>query len=381
MDADTFVRNRSGLRIRAFERSVPVTTNSAGFRYREIPREKPDGVRRFFALGDSTTFGYRVGDDETYSACLEHLIGRRAGTRKPRREVVNAGVIGHATPQGLRHLVKDVLPFAPDAILVSYAMNDNDPVHRQHRFTWNPGYYRVADGRRQEAGPAWKIELRNFIFNNSNLGRWFVWTVTDIRYRLWRRINRDAIKSGRFVLVPAGEYREHLMEFIRIARSRSMAVVFVTSPVQLKQTRYPLYGLTRLGDRSWCGEAAAVALTAVARAKTTEERSSMYYYLGRLYEKLGAKENARKAYLRALEFEEPDVNWRWRALEYSRIMIEVGKREGVPVADSLHAFAGRELGDDPPGLFADQYHPGPLGHEIIADEIYRVLLREGIIGK
>jgi hypothetical protein len=56
------------------------TNNAQGFRSdREFSRRPPPGVLRILSLGDSFTAGYRVGQDETFSARLEEWINRKKG--------------------------------------------------------------------------------------------------------------------------------------------------------------------------------------------------------------------------------------------------------------------------------------------------------------
>jgi lysophospholipase L1-like esterase len=99
------------------------TTNSFGFRgTREYVIPKPVGTRRVVVFGDSFTFGFGVDDDQTYAAILEQLLDSAcAGTEI---EVVNAGVSGFSTSQELALLEHEASPFAPDAVVVGFFIND-----------------------------------------------------------------------------------------------------------------------------------------------------------------------------------------------------------------------------------------------------------------
>jgi hypothetical protein len=57
-------------------------------------------------------------------------------------------------------------------------------------------------------------------------------------------------------------------------------------------------------------------------------------------------------------------------VEYSKKVAEVGARLSDEVVDGRAAFA-RAVGDGAkvPQLFADSYHPSPLGHKILAQEL------------
>ena len=47
------------------------TMNADRYRGRPVALEKPDGVTRVIAIGDSYTFGYAIDDDQTYAVRLE----------------------------------------------------------------------------------------------------------------------------------------------------------------------------------------------------------------------------------------------------------------------------------------------------------------------
>ena len=96
-----------------------LSTNSRGLRGPEIPRKKGDF--RILALGDSTTFGLGVDDDQTWPAALERAL--REKTRRP-FEVINAGVPGYTAFQGLCYLRDRGLSLDPDLVLATFGFND-----------------------------------------------------------------------------------------------------------------------------------------------------------------------------------------------------------------------------------------------------------------
>lgn len=84
--------------------------------------------QRIVCLGDSSTFGIRLLDGHSGDANAHF----RADNAYPEQlatladaEVVNAGVIGHTAPLGLRRLRGLVLPLHPDVVLVRYGFNDH----------------------------------------------------------------------------------------------------------------------------------------------------------------------------------------------------------------------------------------------------------------
>jgi hypothetical protein len=77
----------------SFEDQAWYRINRQGIRdRREFAILKPAGVYRIAALGDSSTFGMAVEEEDTWPRLLEsELAGRRA------REVINFGVMGYDT--------------------------------------------------------------------------------------------------------------------------------------------------------------------------------------------------------------------------------------------------------------------------------------------
>lgn len=96
---------------------VIVHTNSAGFRgTREYAIEKPAGVIRIAALGDSFVFGFGVRDQETFSAVLESY-GKS-------REVLNLGVPGYGIDQIYLSYKEIAKQYHPDVVLIGIFPED-----------------------------------------------------------------------------------------------------------------------------------------------------------------------------------------------------------------------------------------------------------------
>jgi lysophospholipase L1-like esterase len=105
-----------------------VRINALGFRGEEIARRKPRGTLRIVCIGDSTTFGVwrdspmiiRFAVD--YPASLQRRL-RAEGDQ--RVEVVNAGVLGYTTAEGLALYLSRVLELDPDVVTVRLGNNDH----------------------------------------------------------------------------------------------------------------------------------------------------------------------------------------------------------------------------------------------------------------
>ncbi len=110
-----------------------VTTNSLGMRGPETTVEKPDGVYRIAAIGDSYTFGMGVNDEDCLPAQLDRALNRH-GPPGRRFEVLNFGASGYSTRDEAIVLRHRALAFDPDLILVTYVLNDPElhPFHALH---------------------------------------------------------------------------------------------------------------------------------------------------------------------------------------------------------------------------------------------------------
>lgn len=79
----------------------------------QLPALSGDSV--ILSFGDSLTYGTGVGDDDAYPAVLERLTGL---------SVVNAGVPGEETPQGLKRLPQLLNEYKPALLVLCHGGND-----------------------------------------------------------------------------------------------------------------------------------------------------------------------------------------------------------------------------------------------------------------
>jgi hypothetical protein len=112
-------RNRPGTRakIALAGSTYEVTINSRGQRGPERGYEKPARVKRVVLLGDSTAWGWGVGDEEMWPRLVERALEGRV-------EIVNLAVPGYGTDQELLMLEREGLKYEPDLVLLAFVHND-----------------------------------------------------------------------------------------------------------------------------------------------------------------------------------------------------------------------------------------------------------------
>jgi len=199
--------------------------SSAGFRTHEFERKRP-AVYRILALGDSCTFGQILRGDRygymhnPYPLVLEKLLADRVGPG--RFEVLNAGVPGYNSYQGLMLLRGKLRGLDPDLITVRYGWNDvflSDAPPGQ-----SP--YREPDSRLAIAleDLALRTALYPFV---RRLG-------FELRAR--REQSPEALqeafarKTQWFPTVPLPDYEHNLRRIVEIGRARGAQVWLLTAP-------------------------------------------------------------------------------------------------------------------------------------------------------
>lgn len=106
------------------------TVNAHGFRGPALERARTDDVLRVATLGDSSTFGFGVRWEDTFSAQL----AARLAADGTACEVLCAGVVGYSVVQGVERYRRDVRPYAPDVVVAAFgAVNEGFDVERSDR--------------------------------------------------------------------------------------------------------------------------------------------------------------------------------------------------------------------------------------------------------
>lgn len=194
---------------------VPKSTNSFGFRYKEdIPYEKTVDEYRIFVLGDSSTFGHGVNDEETFAAQLERMLNKYSNNYKFR--VINAACPGHTTYQNLIVLKHMVLPFHPDMVII--ANNDDhalEYMEEKERAYRNPFIRRL-----------------NIVLYRSDYYLLFQRVILDIKIFFLTKLKIISFPSL-VRRVSLKDYKNNLKEFIKIAKKNNIQLIFIKMPINM----------------------------------------------------------------------------------------------------------------------------------------------------
>jgi lysophospholipase L1-like esterase len=148
----------------AFLMGVPVSINSAGLRDGEYSLAKPPGVYRIMMLGDSTTFGWGVRQEDTAAKFLERKLNGNSPAGFDKVEVMNTGVGNYDTVQEVTYYETIGYKYQPDLVVLVFFINDPEPVPVEKKSFLIDRSYLIAfatnrfDGALRHAGvrPDWK---------------------------------------------------------------------------------------------------------------------------------------------------------------------------------------------------------------------------------
>lgn len=114
-------RQRPGA-VLLYSNGTRATANAEGFRGPEVAIPKPSGTFRIILLGESSTHGWYVNDNQTIDAYLRELLA--ADRPDLRLEVVNLAYDGYDAYQMWQRLLDDGVRLQPDLIVVNAGAND-----------------------------------------------------------------------------------------------------------------------------------------------------------------------------------------------------------------------------------------------------------------
>jgi lysophospholipase L1-like esterase len=214
-------------------RSNPVwriALNEEGFRSAPFSTTKKPGVLRVACIGDSWTFGMNVDQDQMYPARLEALLKANppAGARDV--EVMNFGILGYTSFQGLQLLKTRVLDFQPDVVVIGFGMNDSDVAGYRDRDVLTPGPASWRDRIKTVTGHSELLALLKYValafrFHAQSFGEFLKADAKTDQGKSNANVNYDELEP--WTRVSPRDYDRNLREMIQRARAQGARAVLL----------------------------------------------------------------------------------------------------------------------------------------------------------
>jgi lysophospholipase L1-like esterase len=201
-----------------------ISLNSEGYRSAEV-NAKAASTIRVACVGDSWTFGMNVDQDRTYPSRLAAWLSTIHPGR--RFEVLNFGVLGYSSFQGLQLLERRVLSVDPDIVAIGFGMNDSEVAGYRDKDM-------VTDAR-----PPFFARARDAVqdLESYKLLDYFALVLKFHPKSTGEYLKEDAEAKGSsdadyasvepWTRVSPPDYERNLREMIRLSRSRGANVVLL----------------------------------------------------------------------------------------------------------------------------------------------------------
>ncbi len=252
---------------------------------------KPPGTCRIAFMGDSQLIssGPRAYAGRiTYPKVVEASLAREGlgGDRGQPVEVLNAGISGYSSWQGLMLLRSELLPLQPDVVVTAFGYHDaNRALSHDHEvLTDDP----------------WTWRLRSLMYRSR-----VVLLLRSLSLQFQARRNDRSAPRDQRMRVPPERFARNLTTFAEMGRSGSFRLVFLLQPFR-------------------------------------------------------------------------DASLVEQAAEHRRVLLEVARRQGIPVIDAQSLFAEMPAGRRQ-ALFDDFVHLNRDGHAVMAGLVRRRLVEVGVL--
>jgi len=190
--------------------------NKQGFRNKNIFLiPKPDSTYRIICLGDSVPFGFNcetTKTSETYPELLKGFLKKKSNLDI---EVINAGVPGYSSLQGLRYLKRDLLQFEPDMVIVHFGPDDGATAI----------YF---SDKEQVLSPKWFVDTQNFLCRSKTYT--FLNAVIFYFKSQWRHSSSSEPR------VDEKDYKKNLSDIARLGEEFGFETIFLPSLQYAKET-------------------------------------------------------------------------------------------------------------------------------------------------
>lgn len=325
---------------------------------------KPEGAFRVLVFGGSTVVGYPV-EELGFVSQLEHWL--RQFEPEQKLEVYNLAMIGRSSAY-VRQMVERTRGDRPDLLIVMTGHNEYLGGEKN-----GEGIDRLSAALRKLA--FYRVQTRVMKRIRSALDP--DWDV--VRSEAPRAVGANVVQQVE------SDFKENLRAVVQIASEEEIPVILITLSSNVAD--WPPFragaepGST--SDADFESRVATVAdLVANGRANravgeietllaTHPDDAYLHYLMGRANRSLGNRDSARAYFEKAKSLDL--VRWRARG-EINQAIRSIASLDGVYLVDVAELFE-REAPDGLVdfSLIADNVHPTPRGHAIIAGEIIRVM--------
>ncbi len=362
-----------------------VITSRFGYNQRTaFPVKRPDDGIRIVLLGGSAIAGWPHPPAETFGAYLQQALQRAYPDRPV--EVINAAGHGFASYR-VRRIFDEIVELDPTAIVIW--SGNNEFLESREYDTGATGLLDALSDRSQLVS---RIRLVIRPAPTKLRGE----ELHDVAAFFWAKVQQEALKlRGDPQLLSRVE--EHYADSIRYmateAARRNIPVLLCTVPSNLRDwlptvSHNSLKGarldewtqLTERAQRDLLEQDAQAGISVLKQAIEMEpEHAESYFWLGRLYEAAGQKEEALEAYRLAKDL---DYN-PFRALSsFNRSVRQIAaETEGVFLLD-IERILQDESDYAAPGfdMFLDYVHLTKRANLIVTKNAFDVLMDRELLG-
>lgn len=198
--------------------------NSTGFRGGEFDI-KNDNALRIMSIGDSSAYGWGENEEYIYTSRLERILDGISET-----SVLNFGIPGYSSAQGLVLLKKYIETVKPDAVTINFGANDGVDIYQKSLFDFLPSLPdKEIFGKPIPQSDAYKTY--HFLLDNKILGpltrnsRTICWLTT------WLELRHTIPKLAGIRRVSLEDFKKNLGSMIDIVEKNGGKGVIVMSCV------------------------------------------------------------------------------------------------------------------------------------------------------
>ena len=205
-----------------------IVLNNEGFRSAPFAPAKRPGVLRIATIGDSWTFGMNVDQDRSYPARLEALLKQQDPSKEV--EVMNFGILGYTSFQGLQLLKTRVLDLHPDVVVIGFGMNDSDVAGYRDKDVEKPGEVSWRDRVKAITAHSESLALLKYValalrFHPKDPGQFLKADAKADQGKSNDVVNYDEIEA--WTHVSPRDYDRNLREMITLSRGQGARVVLL----------------------------------------------------------------------------------------------------------------------------------------------------------